>query len=188
MYDTYVIGHNPDITTCAVSWRSWRRGGWCEAGCYSAAETGTVFIIALRQGFRSHGFLPIPPELVDPDPTVPSSPPYSPPPYSSEDEAPSSGDSAAAIQGSLISSTHDLPPAPEAGNYCTLTLLRPLNKKTSHSEELEEKPVVDATATGAAMLEGSQEVRSEGQSAEEKPATDGSAIVPQSEVLVIFKF
>ncbi|KAK3247284.1 hypothetical protein CYMTET_43211 [Cymbomonas tetramitiformis] len=40
---------------------------------------------ALRQGFRSHGFLPLPPELVDPDPSLPSSPPYSPPPYSSED-------------------------------------------------------------------------------------------------------
>ncbi|KAK3264696.1 hypothetical protein CYMTET_26577 [Cymbomonas tetramitiformis] len=79
---------------------------------------------ALRQGFRSHGFLPLPPELVDPDPPIPSSPPYSPPPYSSEDEAPSSGDSAAEIEDSLISSTHDLPPAPDAGNYCTLTLLR----------------------------------------------------------------
>ncbi|KAK3279404.1 hypothetical protein CYMTET_4370 [Cymbomonas tetramitiformis] len=79
---------------------------------------------ALRQGFRSHGFLPLPPELVDPDPPLPSSPPYSPPPYSSEDEAPSSGDSAAVIEDSSISSTHDLPPAQEAGNYRTLTLLR----------------------------------------------------------------
>ncbi|KAK3241853.1 hypothetical protein CYMTET_48418 [Cymbomonas tetramitiformis] len=78
----------------------------------------------LRQGFRFYGFLPLPPELVDPDPPVPSSPPYSPPPYSSEDEAPDSEDSAAEIENSLISSTHDLPPAPEAGNYCTLTLLR----------------------------------------------------------------
>ncbi|KAK3239539.1 hypothetical protein CYMTET_50543 [Cymbomonas tetramitiformis] len=79
---------------------------------------------ALRQGFRSHGFLPLPPELVDPDPPLPSSPPYSPPPYSSEDEAPSSGDSAAVIEDSSISSTHDLPPTQEAGNYRTLTLLR----------------------------------------------------------------
>ncbi|KAK3248606.1 hypothetical protein CYMTET_41935 [Cymbomonas tetramitiformis] len=78
----------------------------------------------LRQGFRFYGFLPLPPELVDPDPPIPSSPPYSPPPYSSEDEAPGSGDSATEIEDSLISSTHDLPPAPEAGNYYTLTLLR----------------------------------------------------------------
>ncbi|KAK3286251.1 hypothetical protein CYMTET_6181 [Cymbomonas tetramitiformis] len=78
----------------------------------------------LRQGFRFYGFLPLPPELVDPDPPVPSSPPYSPPPYSSEDEAPSSEVSATDIGDSLISSTNDLPPAPEAGNYCTLTLLR----------------------------------------------------------------
>ncbi|KAK3235782.1 hypothetical protein CYMTET_54046 [Cymbomonas tetramitiformis] len=79
---------------------------------------------ALRQGFRSHGSLPLPPELVDPDPPVPPSPPYSPPPYSSEDEAPSSGDSAAEIDNSSISSTHDFPPAPGAGDYLTLTLLR----------------------------------------------------------------
>ncbi|KAK3242965.1 hypothetical protein CYMTET_47352 [Cymbomonas tetramitiformis] len=78
----------------------------------------------LRQGFRFYGLLPLPPELVDPDPPIPSSPPYSPPPYSSDDEAPGSGDSAAEIEDSLISSTHDLPPAPEAGNYYTLTLLR----------------------------------------------------------------
>ncbi|KAK3251793.1 hypothetical protein CYMTET_38882 [Cymbomonas tetramitiformis] len=57
----------------------------------------------LRQGFRFYGFLPLPPELVDPDPPIPSSPPYSPPPYSSEDEAPGSGDSAAEIEDSLIS-------------------------------------------------------------------------------------
>ncbi|KAK3278136.1 hypothetical protein CYMTET_13911 [Cymbomonas tetramitiformis] len=60
----------------------------------------------LRQGFRFYGFLPLPPELVDPDPPIPSSPPYSPPPYSSEDEAPGSGDSATEIGDSLISSTH----------------------------------------------------------------------------------
>ncbi|KAK3267967.1 hypothetical protein CYMTET_23507 [Cymbomonas tetramitiformis] len=78
----------------------------------------------LRQGFRFYGFLPLPPELVDPDPPVQSSPPYSPPPYSSEDEAPSFEGSATDFDDSLISSTHDLPPAPEAGNYCTLTLLR----------------------------------------------------------------
>ncbi|KAK3242292.1 hypothetical protein CYMTET_48012 [Cymbomonas tetramitiformis] len=78
----------------------------------------------LRQGFRFYGFLPLPPELVDPDPPIPSSPPYSPPPYSSVDEAPGSGDSATETGDSLISSTHDLPPAPEAVNYCTLTLLR----------------------------------------------------------------
>ncbi|KAK3270185.1 hypothetical protein CYMTET_21404 [Cymbomonas tetramitiformis] len=47
-------------------------------------------------------------------------------------------------------------------------------KVTAHSEEqLEEKPVVDAAVADAAMLEGSQEVRSEGQS-EEKPATDAT--------------
>eukprot|EP00854_Cymbomonas_tetramitiformis_P027549 gene27549-33987_t len=46
---------------------------------------------------------------------------------------------------------------------------------TAHSEEqLEEKPVVDATVTDATVLEGSQEVRSEGQS-EEKPTTDATA-------------
>ncbi|KAK3232827.1 hypothetical protein CYMTET_56851 [Cymbomonas tetramitiformis] len=79
---------------------------------------------ALRQGFRSHGTLPLPPELVDPDPPVPPSPPYPPPPYSSDDEAPTSGDSAAEIEHSSIPSTHDFPPAPGAGNYLNLTLLR----------------------------------------------------------------
>ncbi|KAK3278122.1 hypothetical protein CYMTET_13929 [Cymbomonas tetramitiformis] len=81
---------------------------------------------ALRQGFRSHGTLPLPPELVDPDPPVPPSPPYPPPPYSSDDEAPTSGDSAAEIDNSSIPSTHDFPPAPGAGNYLSLTLLRQL--------------------------------------------------------------
>ncbi|KAK3252299.1 hypothetical protein CYMTET_38398, partial [Cymbomonas tetramitiformis] len=46
---------------------------------------------------------------------------------------------------------------------------------TAHSEEqLEEESVVDATVTDAAMLEGSQEVRSKGQT-EEKPTTDATA-------------
>ncbi|KAK3241854.1 hypothetical protein CYMTET_48419 [Cymbomonas tetramitiformis] len=66
----------------------------------------------------------LPPELVDPDPPVPPSPPYPPPPYSSDDEAPTSGDSTAEIYNSSIPSTHDLPPAPGAGNYLNLTLLR----------------------------------------------------------------
>ncbi|KAK3242959.1 hypothetical protein CYMTET_47387 [Cymbomonas tetramitiformis] len=79
---------------------------------------------ALRQGFRSHGTLPLPPELVDPDPPVPPSPPYPPPPYSSDDEATTSGDSAAVIDNSSIPPTHDFPPATGAGNYLTLTLLR----------------------------------------------------------------
>ncbi|KAK3282350.1 hypothetical protein CYMTET_9908 [Cymbomonas tetramitiformis] len=78
----------------------------------------------LREGFRFYGFLPLPPELVDPDPPVPSSPPYSPPPYSSDDEAQSSEGSAADIVDSLIPSTNDLQPASEADNYSTLTLLR----------------------------------------------------------------
>ncbi|KAK3239728.1 hypothetical protein CYMTET_50373 [Cymbomonas tetramitiformis] len=82
----------------------------------------------LRQGFiwgTFYGIIPLPPGTWDPDRDwIPPSPPYSPPPYSSEDEAPSSEDSATEIGDSLISSTHDFPPAPGAGDYCTLTLLR----------------------------------------------------------------
>ncbi|KAK3260323.1 hypothetical protein CYMTET_30712 [Cymbomonas tetramitiformis] len=79
----------------------------------------------LRQGFHTLRNVPRPPWLYDPDPDyVPPSPPYPPPPYSSDDEEPSSGDHAAVIEDSTISSTNDLPPAPEAGNYFTLTLLR----------------------------------------------------------------
>ncbi|KAK3286231.1 hypothetical protein CYMTET_6199 [Cymbomonas tetramitiformis] len=40
-----------------------------------------------KQGFRRCRVIPPPPALQDPDPPVPGSPPYSPPPYSSEDEA-----------------------------------------------------------------------------------------------------
>ncbi|KAK3272377.1 hypothetical protein CYMTET_19325 [Cymbomonas tetramitiformis] len=78
----------------------------------------------LLQGFRTLRNVPRPPELYDPDPPVPPSPPYPPPPYSSDDEEPSSGGHAAVIEDSEISSTNDLPPAPEAGSYFTITLLR----------------------------------------------------------------
>ncbi|KAK3272079.1 hypothetical protein CYMTET_19601 [Cymbomonas tetramitiformis] len=79
----------------------------------------------LRQGFHTLRSVPRPPWLYDPDlDLVPPSPPYPPPPYSSDDEEPSSGDHAAVIEDSAISSTNDLPPAPRAGNYFTLTLLR----------------------------------------------------------------
>ncbi|KAK3238878.1 hypothetical protein CYMTET_51147 [Cymbomonas tetramitiformis] len=79
----------------------------------------------LRQGFHTLRNVPRPPWLYDPDPDyVPPSPPYPPPPYSSDDEEPSSGDHAAVIEDSTISSKNNLPPAPEAGNYFTLTLLR----------------------------------------------------------------
>ncbi|KAK3258382.1 hypothetical protein CYMTET_32568 [Cymbomonas tetramitiformis] len=79
----------------------------------------------LRQGFHTLRNVPRPPWLVDPDPDyVPPSPPYPPPPYSSDDEEADSGDHAAMIENSTVSSTNDSPPAPEAGNYFTLTLLR----------------------------------------------------------------
>eukprot|EP00854_Cymbomonas_tetramitiformis_P017683 gene17683-21066_t len=62
----------------------------------------------------------------------------------------------------------------QSENAVSAGSVQPL-KVTAHSEEqFEEKPMVDAAATGAAMLEGSQEVRSEGQS-EEKPTTDATA-------------
>ncbi|KAK3287769.1 hypothetical protein CYMTET_4723 [Cymbomonas tetramitiformis] len=88
----------------------------------------------LRQGFHTLRNVPRPPWLYDPDHDyVPPSPPYPPPPYSSDDEEPSSGDHAAVIEDSTISSTNDSPPAPEASNYFTLTLLRagPPAPKTS---------------------------------------------------------
>ncbi|KAK3250058.1 hypothetical protein CYMTET_40558 [Cymbomonas tetramitiformis] len=39
-----------------------------------------------RQGFDSYRVIPLPPALDDTDPPVPGYPPYSPPPYSSDDE------------------------------------------------------------------------------------------------------
>ncbi|KAK3252656.1 hypothetical protein CYMTET_38058 [Cymbomonas tetramitiformis] len=72
-----------------------------------------------------YGIIPLPPGTWDPDPHwVSESLPYSPPPYPSDGEAPTSRVSATDIVDSLISSTHDLQPASEADSYCTLTPLR----------------------------------------------------------------
>ncbi|KAK3255023.1 hypothetical protein CYMTET_35783 [Cymbomonas tetramitiformis] len=76
-----------------------------------------------KQGSRRNRVVPLPPELQDPAPPIPDSPPYSPPPYSSDDEAEgSTGDFN--IGGPSISSTNDSPSASESDNYFTLTLLR----------------------------------------------------------------
>ncbi|KAK3281606.1 hypothetical protein CYMTET_10601 [Cymbomonas tetramitiformis] len=103
-----------DTTASAVRRRTGRHGEWCDASRYTTAETGSAS--AGEAGISPLGrVVPLPPELQDPDPPIPDSPPYSPPPYTSDDEAEGSTDNFDIGRPSIISSTHDSPPASEAG-------------------------------------------------------------------------
>ncbi|KAK3271205.1 hypothetical protein CYMTET_20433 [Cymbomonas tetramitiformis] len=112
-----------ETTASTVRRRAGRHGGWCDDIRYTTAETGSVDRQE-RQGFRRYRVVPLPPELQDPDPPIPDSPPYSPPSYTSGDEAEGSTDDFDIGRPCSISSTNDSPPASEADMFCTLTLLR----------------------------------------------------------------
>ncbi|KAK3267571.1 hypothetical protein CYMTET_23882 [Cymbomonas tetramitiformis] len=72
-----------------------------------------------KQGFRHCRVVPLPPALQDPDPLVPGSSPYSPPPYSSEDEAEASTDNFN-IGDSSFCSTNDSAPTVQRFVLATL--------------------------------------------------------------------
>ncbi|KAK3239972.1 hypothetical protein CYMTET_50134 [Cymbomonas tetramitiformis] len=62
-----------------------------------------------KQGFGLCRVIPLPPALQNPDPPVPGSLPYSPPPYSSEDEAEASIDDRGGVSSSFCSTNDSTP-------------------------------------------------------------------------------
>ncbi|KAK3249383.1 hypothetical protein CYMTET_41186 [Cymbomonas tetramitiformis] len=76
-----------------------------------------------KQRFRRCRVIPLPPALQDHDPHVRGSPPYSPPPYSSEDEAEVSNDNFN-IGDSSFCPTNDSTPTATLHSGGTLTVLR----------------------------------------------------------------
>ncbi|KAK3267841.1 hypothetical protein CYMTET_23626 [Cymbomonas tetramitiformis] len=76
-----------------------------------------------KQGFYRYRVVPLPLALQDPDPLVPDSPPYSPPPYTSDEEEEASTDDFS-IENPSISSTNDVPATSQLPFGCPENMLR----------------------------------------------------------------
>ncbi|KAK3263247.1 hypothetical protein CYMTET_27935 [Cymbomonas tetramitiformis] len=89
--------------------------------------SASPLVVPLRhsetQGFCRYRVVPLPPALQDPDLPVSESPPYSPPPYTSDEEEETSTDDFD-IENPSISPPRDVPAAPQLPFGCPMDMVR----------------------------------------------------------------